>query len=236
MSESCMAYPCRTLLTYISISRERDGTMSNQICRARVWNAIRRTMQTYQCGNTAAWCGDLNVSGRMFMPHLVRTSIRQPPEKVQNDEIELHGMFGLRMLNTWPSPQTTCTTSGHISQVDFIITRIQQADAQQEKASHCMRQWQVQGAWQPTDAIQCGLSSIQQALNNPATTEYQQTTNIKPKQDAIAKNMPQAQQLQLKLDIEARLQTLPSNMDSSTSAQESDKILLKGFPAWWRTG
>ena len=69
--------------------------------------------------------------------------------KSQHDEAEFQAILQqqeLCVLNTWPNPQkATCTMQGQHCQIDFVITRMQQAD-RIAKGSSSLHTAEI-GAW-----------------------------------------------------------------------------------------
>ena len=79
--------------------------------------------------NTAIW----SLPARTFLPHS-GTSVLAASDEHPADESELRSIlqqFGLYMLNTWSSKQkATSLMNGQASQIDYVCTRMQNADKQ----------------------------------------------------------------------------------------------------------
>ena len=183
---------------YQHVWRSQLDHEKNVEYRAKVWNALRKTTEQLPRRNTAIRCGDFNISARTFLPH-IGTSVLPADNKTQADETEFHGVLqqqGLCLLNTWSNPQkATSIMQGQCTQIDFIMTRMKQAD--RIANGSCSLPSAEIGAWK-TNRHYPVQASV--ALHAPWKMQthggMQAKINKRLLQDEIAKLTPRAKQLQ----------------------------------------
>ena len=220
---------------YQHVWRSQLDHEQNTTYRAKVWNAFRRTTEQLPKRNTAIWCGDFNISATTFLPH-VGTSVLPAEHKYQHDETEFQSILqqqGLCVLNTWSNPQkATCTTQGQDSQIDFVMTRMQQAD-RMARGSSSLHNAEV-GAWK-TNRHYPVQSTV--PLHAPWRMKNQvglhSKLNKRLLQDEITRLTPRAQQLQT--NIAQQIQQLLGNLEPGDMTIQLDQILMteaiKLYPA-----
>ena len=220
---------------YQHVWRSQLDHEQNTTYRTKVWNAFRRTTEQLPKRNTAIWCGDFNISATTFLPH-VGASVLPVERKYQHDETEFQSILqqqGLCVLNTWSNPQkATCTMQGQSSQIDFIMTRMQQAD-RQARGSSSLRNAEV-GAWKTNRRY-----PVQTTVPLRAPWKMKSQVGLRSKlnkrllQDEITRFTPRAQQLQT--NIAQQIQRLQGNLEPGDMTTQLDHILMteavKMYPA-----
>ena len=220
---------------YQHVWRSQLDHEQNTTCRSKVWNAFRRTTEQLPKRNTTIWCGDFNISATTFLPH-VGTSVLPVEHKYQHDEAEFQSILqqqGLCVLNTWSNPQkATCTMQGQASQIDFVMTRMQQED-RMARSSSSLHNAEV-GAWK-TNRHYPVQSTV--PLHAPWKMKHQvgqhSKLNKRLLQDEITRLTPRAQQLQT--NIAQQIRQLSGTLEPGDMTIQLDQILLteaiKLYPA-----
>ena len=116
---------------YQHVWRSQEDRESNLKCRASVWTQLRQVTAHIPQRNTLLIGGDFNCTVRRLHRHV--GSALSPVREAANDQedflIYLQD-YGLSILNTWNArPAHTCHTGDARTQIDFLITRVQHADA-----------------------------------------------------------------------------------------------------------
>ena len=116
---------------YQHVWRSQEDRESNLKCRASVWTQLRQVTAHIPQRNTLLIGGDFNCTVRRLQRHV--GSALSPVREAANDQEEFLSYLqdsGLSILNTWNArPAHTCHTGDARTQIDFLITRVQHADA-----------------------------------------------------------------------------------------------------------
>ena len=116
---------------YQHVWRSQEDRESNLKCRASVWTQLRQVTAHIPQRNTLLIGGDFNCTVRRLRRHV--GSALSPVREAANDQEDFLSYlqdYGLSILNTWNArPAHTCHTGDARTQIDFLITRVQHADA-----------------------------------------------------------------------------------------------------------
>ena len=125
--------------------RGQEGLQHAQALRSKVWTKVHQSLSSFPSRNSVLLLGDFNTDLFPDPPHVgpgVRTRLsKQPPD--QHEFQQLLTTFSLCALNCWrragTQAQTFLPATGQRgTQIDFILTRLPQADGQ---ARTCAPTW-----------------------------------------------------------------------------------------------
>ena len=166
---------------YQHVWRSQEDRESNLKCRASVWTQLRQVTAHIPQRNTLLIGGDFNCTVRRL--HRRVGSALSPVREAANDQEDFLSYlqdYDLSILNTWNArPAHTCHTGDARTQIDFLITRVQHADAVAKqsapwqaapvgrwKANHHVPVWGSvrQPCKLPYPRLHCGAEDVQSQL------------------------------------------------------------------------
>ena len=199
---------------YQHVWRSQDDRESNLRCRASVWTQLRQVTAHIPQRNTLLIGGDFNCTVRRLPRHV--GSALSPVREAANDQEDFLSYlqdYGLSILNTWNArPAHTCQTGDARTQIDFLITRVQHADAVAKQSAP----WQAApvGRWKAnhhvTDPWNKQLKGWTQFLMNVSGL----STLLKPGLMTVF------------------LPNLPINLSSKTCGECMPITNVLGWPPW----
>ena len=207
---------------YQHVWRSQEDRESNLKCRASVWSQLRQVTAHIPQRNTLLIGGDFNCTVRRLQGHV--GSALSPVREAANDQEDFLSYlqdYGLSILNTWNArPAHTCHTGDARTQIDFLITRVQHADA---IAKHSAP-WHTApvGRWKANHHVPV-WSSIRQVHPCKFRSKQAGQPARAPIQESIAAEDVQSQLLKQLVEDTLRQETWDGSMEQT--AERLDAVL-----------
>ena len=207
---------------YQHVWRSQEDRESNLKCRASVWTQLRQVTAHILQRNTLLIGGDFNCTVRRLHRHV--GSALSPVREAANDQEDFLSYlqdYGLSILNTWNArPAHTCHTGDARTQIDFLITRVQHADAVAKQSAP----WQAApvGRWKANHHVPV-WGSVRQVHPCKLRRKQEGQPARAPIQDSIAAEDVQSQLLKQLVEDTLRQETWDGSMEQT--AERLDAVL-----------
>ena len=207
---------------YQHVWRSQDDRESNLRCRASVWTQLRQVTAHIPQKNTLLIGGDFNCTVRRLPRHV--GSALSPVREAANDQEDFLSClqdYGLSILNTWNArPAHTCQTGDARTQIDFLITRVQHADAVAKQSAP----WQAApvGRWKANHHVPV-WGSVRQVHPCKLRRKQEGQPARAPIQDSIAAEDVQSQLLKQLVEDTLRQEKWDGPMEQT--AERLDVVL-----------